>query len=109
MDVTFFENHAYYTPKIQGENVSESHLWDIISSTHIPPLPIVQTASPQLIGPSTSQVIENQFEKTSGPSITDDPQQEPKELRVYQRRKNSDKEIKDSTSTNSLSQSNRQI
>lgn len=44
MDVTFFENHAYYKPEIQGENVSESHIWDIIPSTHTPPPPIVQIA-----------------------------------------------------------------
>lgn len=97
MDVTFFENYAFYKHEIQGENVSESHIWDTIPSIYIPPPSIVQTVNPQLIDPSTSQVIENQFENTSNPSMTNDPQQEPKELRVYQRRKNSDKEIKDST------------
>ena len=55
MDVTFFENHAYYNSEIQGENASESHLWDNISFDN----------------PSTSQVVDNQV---SSSQIIENPQ-----------------------------------
>ena len=53
MDVTFFENHAYYKSEIQGENANESHLWDNI------PIMNTQYDSVHYENPSTSPVIDN--------------------------------------------------
>ncbi|XP_062090436.1 retrovirus-related Pol polyprotein from transposon RE1 isoform X1 [Humulus lupulus] len=123
MDVTFFEKHAYYKSEIQGENVNESHLWESIPGTHTdiipgthtrtPPLdhththtpPLDQFSNPVTDTSSTSSVMENQGPSNSSQVIENqDPlmtiesqQQEPKEIRVYQRRKYSDKELKDQT------------
>ncbi|KAM6551619.1 hypothetical protein CsatB_001427 [Cannabis sativa] len=103
MDVTFFENHAYYKSEIQGENAGESHLWDTIPS-------INNTSSPSVHheNSSDSQVIESQVSSSSklmgsqiiehcpNPPIALAPCQKP-EIRVYTRRKKSGKDIEHTT------------
>ena len=69
MDVTFFENHAYYNSEIQGENASESHLWDNISFDN------PSTSQDVDYQVSSSQIIENP--QIPSLSSTRAPSQEP--------------------------------
>ena len=71
MDVTFFENHPYFSkPQIQGENSREFQIWDTLQDTEaVFPEPVIQSTTEPVIqsSPLTNPIHQSETSQNHQP------------------------------------------